>query len=162
LSASHYERLGGLTGSIEAAVKEAFARPEEHPIIPDDTLAQNRLLESVFVPALVDINEANNEPVRRIATEAEIPDVGGGVITRLVDARLLVRNSRSALDGNLQTTIEVAHEALLRQWSALRRILDSRSADRKVIQSCDVWVSTDGLVYSSDFNGGLFILEYEG
>jgi hypothetical protein len=42
------------------------------------------------------------------------------------------------------------------------RLVDHRPNRRKVIQSCDVWVSADGLVYSSDFNGGLFILEYQG
>jgi hypothetical protein len=35
-----------------------------------------------------------------------------------------------------------------------------RAADGQ--QTCDVLVSTDGLVYSTDFNGGLFILEYKG
>ena len=45
---------------------------------------------------------------------------------------------------------------------APNRLVDHRPGRRKVIQSCDVWVSTDGLVYSSDFNGGLFILEYDG
>jgi len=31
-----------------------------------------------------------------------------------------------------------------------------------VIQSCDVFVDRQGLVYSSDYNGGLYILEYHG
>jgi hypothetical protein len=31
-----------------------------------------------------------------------------------------------------------------------------------VIQSCDVLVDAQGLVYSNDYNGSLFILEFEG
>jgi hypothetical protein len=42
------------------------------------------------------------------------------------------------------------------------RLVDHRPHRSKVIQSCDVWVSADGLIYSTDFNGGLYILEYEG
>jgi len=41
-----------------------------------------------------------------------------------------------------------------------QRLVDSRPNRAKVIQSCDLWVSADGLVYCSDFNDGLFILEY--
>jgi len=42
------------------------------------------------------------------------------------------------------------------------RLVDHRPNRRNVIQSCDVWVSAEGLVYSTDFNGGLYILEYRG
>ncbi len=42
------------------------------------------------------------------------------------------------------------------------RLVDHRPDRPKVIQSCDVWVSKEGLVYSNDFNGGLYILEYKG
>jgi len=31
-----------------------------------------------------------------------------------------------------------------------------------VIQSCDVFVDKEGLVYANDYNGGLYILEYHG
>jgi hypothetical protein len=41
-------------------------------------------------------------------------------------------------------------------------LMDRRPNRRKVIQSCDVYVDRNGLVYSNDYNGGLFILEYEG
>ena len=42
------------------------------------------------------------------------------------------------------------------------RLVDHRPDRPKVIQSCDVWVSKEVLVYSNDFNGGLYILEYKG
>jgi len=42
------------------------------------------------------------------------------------------------------------------------QLADKRPNRNKVIQSCDVWVGSDGIVYSNDFNGGLYILEYKG
>ena len=45
---------------------------------------------------------------------------------------------------------------------APKRLVDQRPNRPLVIQSCDVFVSKEGLVYSSDYNGGLYILELEG
>jgi hypothetical protein len=42
---------------------------------------------------------------------------------------------------------------------APNRLVDHRPNRPLVIQSCDVWVSAEGLIYSNDYNGGLFILE---
>jgi hypothetical protein len=43
-----------------------------------------------------------------------------------------------------------------------RRLVDGRLNRAKVIQSCDVLVTTDGVIYTTDFNGGMYILEYRG
>lgn len=42
---------------------------------------------------------------------------------------------------------------------APKQLVDHRPGRTLVIQSCDVWVSAEGLVYSNDYNGGLFIVE---
>lgn len=42
------------------------------------------------------------------------------------------------------------------------RLIDHRPNRPLVIQSCDVYVDREGLVYANDYNGGLYILEYEG
>jgi hypothetical protein len=42
------------------------------------------------------------------------------------------------------------------------RLMDRRPNRPLVIQSCDVFVDKEGLVYSNDYNGGLYILEYQG
>lgn len=41
------------------------------------------------------------------------------------------------------------------------RLMDRRPNRAKVIQSCDVFVDAGGLIYSTDYNGGLCILEFE-
>ncbi|MCF3931993.1 hypothetical protein L1787_01020 [Acuticoccus sp. M5D2P5] len=45
---------------------------------------------------------------------------------------------------------------------APERLVDHRPNRAKVIQSCDVYVDKNGLVYANDYNGGLYILEYSG
>lgn len=42
------------------------------------------------------------------------------------------------------------------------RLMDHRPNRPRVIQSCDVYVDREGLVFSNDYNGGLYILEYQG
>jgi hypothetical protein len=42
------------------------------------------------------------------------------------------------------------------------RMMDRRPNRARVIQSADVFVDERGLVYSTDYNAGLFILEYRG
>ena len=42
------------------------------------------------------------------------------------------------------------------------KLMDHRPNREKVIQSCDVYVDKNGVVYANDYNGGLYILEYQG
>src|SRR5262249_44761226 len=70
--------------------------------------------------------------------ESEIPKAARGLLDRLVEKRLLVRSSRQLSDGTgTETTIEVAHEAILRHWQTLRRILDRKSSELRAIQAAE-------------------------
>jgi len=42
-----------------------------------------------------------------------------------------------------------------------QRQMDTRPNRPRVIQSADVFVSADGLIYSTDYNGGLYIIEFD-
>jgi hypothetical protein len=42
------------------------------------------------------------------------------------------------------------------------RIVDQRPNPAKVIQSCDVYVDPNGVMYMTDTNAGLYILQFEG
>ncbi len=42
---------------------------------------------------------------------------------------------------------------------AAARLMDKRPNRTNTIQTCDIWVSKDGLIYTSDYNAGLYILE---
>lgn len=41
-----------------------------------------------------------------------------------------------------------------------RTLVDARPGRPHVIQSCDVFVDANGLIYANDYNGGLYVLEY--
>jgi WD40 repeat protein len=110
LSGADYEELGGVRGSIEAAVEAALANPARPPVITPDRVDQEILLRQAFIPWLAGIDPDTDKPRRRIADWEQIPAGAHGIVERLIDARLLVRDRR---------TVEVAHEALLRQWPIL-------------------------------------------
>ena len=60
--------------------------------------------------------------------------------------------------SNARTPVEVG------AWvpPAPARLMDHRPNRARVIQCADVFVDAGGLIYSTDYNGGLFILEYGG
>ena len=41
-------------------------------------------------------------------------------------------------------------------------MMDHRPNRPQVIQSADIFVDKAGLIYSTDYNGGLYILEFNG
>ena len=45
---------------------------------------------------------------------------------------------------------------------APERIMDPRPNTPKVVQSCDVFVDAEGLIFMTDANAGLHVLQYEG
>ena len=46
--------------------------------------------------------------------------------------------------------------------AAPEKMMDTRPARPRVIQSCDVFVDAQGIIYSTDYNGGLSVIEYLG
>jgi hypothetical protein len=46
--------------------------------------------------------------------------------------------------------------------AAPTRMIDRRPGRPKVIQSADVFVDAAGLIYATDYNAGLSIIEFEG
>ncbi|MDN0125048.1 LVIVD repeat-containing protein [Yersinia aleksiciae] len=46
--------------------------------------------------------------------------------------------------------------------AAPEKMVDKRPGRPQVIQSCDVFVDAQGIIYSTDYNGGLSIIEYLG
>src|SRR6185436_18061280 len=77
------------------------------------------------------------------ARRADLPTEALGLIDRLVERRLLVIDRRQVEGGGEETVIEVAHEALLRQWPALRRWHDQERAtlatQQEVARAASAW-----------------------
>jgi hypothetical protein len=40
--------------------------------------------------------------------------------------------------------------------------MDHRPNRKKVVQTCDVSVDRNGLIFANDYNGGLYVLEFKG
>ena len=74
-----------------------------------------------FIPHLARVNTAG-QFVRRVATLSSILLEARPLIDRLVEARLLVKDRRP-VHGEEVEVVEVAHEALLREWKDLNTAL---------------------------------------
>ena len=132
---SEYEAMGGVRGSLEAAVAAAFADPHREPAIPGDKLERENRLRRAFIPWLAMIDPETGERRRRAARWDELPADAHALLDRMIDARLLVRDVRRLDDGDHDAVvIEVTHEALLRQWPPLVTWLD---ADADALKALD-------------------------
>jgi formylglycine-generating enzyme required for sulfatase activity len=116
LTLDDYKALGGIKGSIEAAIERALAAADLDPRIPRDRGARLLLLRRGLIPWLAGIDPETGSPRRRIARLSEIPEEARPLIQCLVDQRLLATDVSQATG---EAVIEPSHEALLRQWGTL-------------------------------------------
>ncbi|BBZ46475.1 nSTAND1 domain-containing NTPase [Mycobacterium parmense] len=153
LTVADYRSLGGIQGSIEEAVEQALAAETSAPT-PDDLAARLALLRRGLIPWLADIDPDTGAPRRRVARLSEIPADCRPLLQNLVEQRLLTID----LARTGETTIEPAHEALLRQWSQLGSWLTEDAALLAVLDgvkcSARDWVkagrSAAWLVHAAD------------
>ena len=117
LKLSHYNALGRVKGSIEAAVERALKAADADPAIPKDRLARLALLRRGLIPWLADVDPDTGAPRRRVARLSEIPAEAWPLIQHFVDQHLLATD---VVAKTGEHTIEPAHEALLRQWDLLQ------------------------------------------
>ena len=116
LKLEHYEKLGRIEGSIEAAVERAFIAADSDSKVPKDSRTRLALLRRGLIPWLVGIDPDTGAPRRRVARLSEVPLEARPLIDLLIEQRLLSTD----VDKNTQEmTIEPAHDALLRQWGLL-------------------------------------------
>ena len=158
LTLAEYQKLGGIQGSITAAIEDALLVPESPPVIPVQRDDQLRLLKKTFIPWLADIDAETGERRRRIAEQDELPEEAAPIIERLIDKHLLIKDTQKIDDRGKgeSTTVEVAHEALLRNWPQLNEWLriekDNLTTSLAVSQAAESWLreerADDWLVHS--------------
>ena len=117
LRLAHYDELGRVKGSIEAALERALKAADADPTVPKDRFARLDLLRRGLIPWLAGIDPDTGAPRRRVARLSEIPAEARSLIQHLVEQRLLATDLDRATG---EATIEPAHEALLRQLSLLQ------------------------------------------
>jgi WD40 repeat protein len=108
LTLANYESMGGMRDVVNNEIDEILGHD---PHQRHKALAS---LRSAFIPWLATINPDNDQPMRRVARESDLPVASRPLIDALVDKRLLVRDERGG-----QVVVEVALESLLRQWDEL-------------------------------------------
>jgi serine/threonine protein kinase/DNA-binding SARP family transcriptional activator/WD40 repeat protein len=120
---STYQELGGLTGALAARADRIVDTSD-----PKDEVEVRRLFSR-----LVTLGDGGADARRRALRS----DLGGDdrtawLLDSLVSARLLTSDADEA---TRQPTIEIAHEALLREWPRLRAWIDEDRSDLAVLQS---------------------------
>jgi len=124
LGPTDYEQVGGVVGALQ---RQADRLTDDLTRRGHGSAVMSTLLKLVTLGP-------EGEPARRPIPRDSLDDDERAVVDAFIDARLL--RSRSPVrpdDGDVArgTTIEVAHEALLRQWPPLRVAID---ADRSLLR----------------------------
>jgi serine/threonine protein kinase len=119
LTLTGYNEIGGTLGALARRADEVYES------LSDDEKKAGRQLFLRLV-ALGD----GTEDTRRRATQAELLSAGGEAMQTVIDAfgksRLLTFDRDPA---SREPTVEVAHEAIIRQWGRLQEWLDTSRAD---------------------------------
>ena len=116
LTADVYDELGGVVGSLERRADEFLESLDE-----DKLRYARRMLTQLVGLGDDDTGDTRHRvPIEQLwpADSSEREDAEA-VLGRLVDERLVVRDDRN-LGG---ATVEIAHEALIRNWERLREWL---------------------------------------
>ena len=106
-----YTEIGQVQGALARHANEEYDKLSE---------AQREQMRRIFIQ-LVRPGEGT-EDTRRLATKAELGAVNWALVKQLADARLVV-TSRSE-EAQVET-VEVVHEALIRNWGELRGWMDT-------------------------------------
>jgi formylglycine-generating enzyme required for sulfatase activity len=136
LTKDNYDGVGGLRGLIEDAAERALRGlgPEEEVALPTGPPSKRRadLAASTFVPALAEIND-RGATIRRIAAWKSFNDEQQDLLIRFDQWRLVVRKGDT--DSG---TVEVAHEALFREWARLKGWLEPERARLEALRSLQI------------------------
>jgi tetratricopeptide (TPR) repeat protein len=106
LTHAGYEAIGQVQGALGRHANQEYAKFKDEA----DRERVRRILIQLVRPG------EGAEDTRRIATKAELGEQNWSLVKQLADARLVV-TSRNGVD---RETVEVVHEALIRNWGELR------------------------------------------
>ncbi|MEB3217390.1 MAG: hypothetical protein VKN72_14320, partial [Nostocales cyanobacterium 94392] len=110
LTHAAYKEIGEVQGALARHADENYRKLSK---------TEQEQVQRIFIQ-LVRPGEGT-EDTRRLATKAELSQASWGLVNQLADARLVV-TSRNA---DNQETVEVVHEALIRNWGELRQWMDT-------------------------------------
>ncbi|WP_017317618.1 nSTAND1 domain-containing NTPase [Mastigocladopsis repens] len=131
LTHAGYEDIGEVKGALARHADEKYGN------LTDD---EKEKVRRIFIQ-LVHPGEGT-EDTRRLATKAELGEASWRLVKQLADARLVV----TSCNAEDQETVEVVHEALIRNWSELRQWMDTdrsfRAWQDRLRGGIDLWKQT--------------------
>ena len=113
ITVADYDAMGGVGGSIDAAVDSALARAAKDRRAADGAAVED-MLRQIMIPRFAGIDPETGTARRRTAQYETLPSEALPLVDALIEERLLTRDNG---------TVEPAHEALLREWKALTQWL---------------------------------------
>ena len=102
-----YDGIGGLHGAVATKADE---------LLNGLSSGEQKILQRIFL-RIVRPSAESGLDTRRRAAFTELPPEGNDLVVKLTKERLLVTNQPAS---GLEPTVEVAHEALISNWSTLR------------------------------------------
>ncbi|QNP29227.1 nSTAND1 domain-containing NTPase [Cylindrospermopsis curvispora] len=105
-----YEEIGKVEGALSR-----YADDQYNQLKPEEKEKVQRIFIQLVRPG------EGAEDTRRIAMKAEIGEENWSLVNKIADTRLVVTSTNTSE----QETVEVAHEALIRNWGELRNWIDS-------------------------------------
>ena len=137
LTCQAYQEIGGVTGALGRQAEEIYSH------LGDDS---NEAARQLFL-RLVSLGEGEEDTRRRVL-RSELLSIESTNLTEVIDlfgqARLLTFDHHPT---NREPTIEVSHEALLKEWSRLGTWLDESRADvrlqRMLTTAAAEWMESD-------------------
>ncbi|HEX4196817.1 MAG TPA: SUMF1/EgtB/PvdO family nonheme iron enzyme [Caulobacteraceae bacterium] len=128
---SHYEAMAKLTGLLEDAAERAMSGLD--PLAPAGGAfsrvsdAHDARAASIFIPGLAQLSDSGT-PIRRVADLSAFDDDANALLAQFAQWRLIVK----AAD-----TVEVAHEALFREWPRFANWLAKERACLETLRSLE-------------------------
>ena len=137
LKEAYYEKVGGLKGLIEDAAERALRGIEPENDVPMPPAPPPKryidLAAYTFVPALAQVNE-HGAAIRRVAEWDSFGAEQQELLAQFDRWRLVVRKGGDSHGG----TVEVAHEALFREWARLKEWFEPERARLETLRSVQV------------------------
>jgi WD40 repeat protein len=118
ITVDRYEAMGGMRRVVQNEIDNLLAAD------PEERFEQLDRLHDAFIPWLATVNSDTDQPMRRIARWADLPEDSHALLNAFVGRRLLVKGEREG-----QIVIEVSLESLLHQWDELAEWLRAEASD---------------------------------
>lgn len=108
-----YGEIGGVEKALAQYAEEQYKQLNE---------VEQKRAKKIFIQLVRPGNETQD--TRRLATRSEVGYENWDIVTRLADARLVVTGRDDSVEVG-EETVEVVHEALIREWARLKRWINT-------------------------------------